>query len=66
MDITFQISLVIMGEAFYHGDIVTGEPSFGLPECFAALRKGDDIAFADSGVERLLDVSLLLHYDGRL
>ena len=54
-----------MGLAFYHGDTVTGEPTFSLAECFAALRRGEDITFADAGVERFLDVATLLQFDGR-
>ena len=55
-----------MGLSLFKGDTVNKEHSFCLFKCFSFLKKEQDITFTDSSVERILDIKMLLPFEGKL
>ena len=53
-----------MGLQLFKGDTVNKEHSFCLFRCFTHLKKEQDITFTDSSIERILDIKMLLPFEG--
>ena len=54
-----------MGLQLFKGDTVNKEHSFCLFRCFTHLKKEQDITFTDSSIERILDIKMLLPFEGK-
>ncbi len=60
-----QVELVPMGKLLFFGESVSNEHGFCLYECLMNHKKGENITFTDSSVEKQLDIRTLIPYEGK-